>query len=93
MGERQMLLRVVDLVLLNASLLVSLTIFSGFPLSLRAALDAAKWFVTLSALWLVLAAALDVYDVVRAGNLLDSVLTYQPRRFLSSSWSTVRFPG
>ena len=52
-AERKLLLAVVDLVLINASLLIAATIWVGFDLSLVAVVVYAKWFVTLSVLWWV----------------------------------------
>jgi exopolysaccharide biosynthesis polyprenyl glycosylphosphotransferase len=67
-AERKTLLLAVDLILVNAALLVAVTLWNGFTPSLRAVWLNSKWFVTLIAVWLLTAAVLDVYDLVRAAS-------------------------
>ncbi len=74
LAERRLLLEVVDLLLVNGALVTALTVWGGFPLSTAALLDACKWFVTLSIVWLILGAALDVNNPVRATSATQSVL-------------------
>lgn len=66
--ERRSLLLAVDLLLVNAALLVAVTLWNDFPLSTASVLANAKWFLTLSALWFLLAQALDSYNTVRAAS-------------------------
>jgi len=72
--ERKYLLRLTDLILVNGSLLAAVTIWNGFPLSLPALLDNAKWFITLSVLWLIVATILDVYNLARSANTTNIVI-------------------
>ena len=67
-AERRLLLVLLDLLLLNASLLVAVCIWNGVPLTLYAVLDTSKWYVTLSALWLIVATALDLYNLARSAS-------------------------
>ena len=67
-AERQFILVAGDLLLLNAALLVAVTVWNEFPLSAAAALANAKWFVTLSALWLLIGSVLDIFNPARASS-------------------------
>lgn len=73
LAERRLLLAVVDLLLINLALLVAAVLWLDFPVSPAVLLDHFKWFVTLSALWLLLGFALDIYDPVRAASTTFSL--------------------
>ena len=67
-AERKYLLVLIDLILVNASLLAAVTIWNLFSLSLPALLAQAKWFITLSVLWGIVSTVLDVYDLARSAS-------------------------
>ena len=67
-AERKYLLVLIDLILVNGSLLAAVTIWNHFSLSLPALLAQAKWFITLSVLWGVVSTVLDVYDLARSAS-------------------------
>jgi exopolysaccharide biosynthesis polyprenyl glycosylphosphotransferase len=74
-SERKSLLAIVDLCLLNGSLLVAAMIWVGFDPSQVALITVAKWFVTLTLLWWICGTVLDVYNLSRAAkasNILTS---------------------
>ena len=54
-AERKYLLLLVDLILVNASLLLAVIIWNGFEPSLQAVLVFARWFLILSVVWVVTA--------------------------------------
>ena len=68
-GERKQLLIAGDLLLINSSLLAAVTIWNRFAPSVPALVASAKWFITLSLVWLVFAALLDVYNLARAASV------------------------
>jgi exopolysaccharide biosynthesis polyprenyl glycosylphosphotransferase len=74
LAERRLLLRAVDLLLINVALIAAVMIWSDFPRSPLALWANVKWFITLSAVWIILAAALDVYDLARAASMTQSIL-------------------
>ena len=67
-GTRKRLLLFVDLLIANAVLLASVVLWNEFSPSVDALVAHAKWFVTLSALWLAYAVILDVYNLARAAH-------------------------
>jgi exopolysaccharide biosynthesis polyprenyl glycosylphosphotransferase len=67
-GERRLILRVADLLILNAALLVAVIIWNEFIPAPDALLAYAKWFITLSVYWLVIGSVLDLYDLARAAS-------------------------
>lgn len=67
-GERRLILRGGDLLILNAALLLAVIIWNDFTPTLALLLAYAKWFITLSAYWVVIAAVLDLYDLARAAS-------------------------
>ena len=73
-AERKSLLAIVDLCLLNGSLLVAAITWVDFDPSLFALFTYSKWFVTLTLLWWICGTVLDVYDLSRAARV-SSVLT------------------
>lgn len=66
--ERGRLLVFVDLILINGALLAAATFWNEFSPSLGVVLASYKWFVTLSAVWLVVGTVLDVYDLARSSS-------------------------
>jgi exopolysaccharide biosynthesis polyprenyl glycosylphosphotransferase len=66
--ERKWLLIAVDLVLVNCAFIIAVASWNEFPLSGAALVARAEWFVTLSALWLVIGTILDVYNLSRASK-------------------------
>jgi exopolysaccharide biosynthesis polyprenyl glycosylphosphotransferase len=74
LAERRFLLRMLDVLLVNGALVTAMIIWGDFPHSVAALIANFKWFVTLSALWLILGAALDVYDLARSASTTQSIL-------------------
>lgn len=66
--DRKRLLFLIDLVIVNAVLLATVTLWNRFSLSVDAVLAHAKWFLTLSALWMIFGIVLDVYNLARAAH-------------------------
>lgn len=73
-AERRLLLRTLDLLLINGALVAALVVWGDFPRSPTALAANFKWFVTLSVVWLILGSALDVYDLARSASTTQSVL-------------------
>jgi exopolysaccharide biosynthesis polyprenyl glycosylphosphotransferase len=67
-AERKYLLLLVDLLLINGSLLVAVTAWRVFSPSLTTVAANAKWFLTLSILWIVVAGGFDVYNLARSAS-------------------------
>ena len=67
--ERKMLLAAVDLILINSALIVALKLWQGFSPDIASILDASKWWLTLSLLWLAVAVTLDLYNLARAASV------------------------
>jgi exopolysaccharide biosynthesis polyprenyl glycosylphosphotransferase len=66
--ERKYLLLLIDLTLVNGSLLAAVTAWNGFSPSLPMLLAYWKWFVTLSVVWLLAGMVFDVYNLARSAN-------------------------
>jgi exopolysaccharide biosynthesis polyprenyl glycosylphosphotransferase len=66
--ERKYLLFFVDLALANGSLLAATTLWNEFTPSVQAVLAFAKWFVTLSVVWVATATVLDIYNLARSSS-------------------------
>lgn len=66
--ERKTLLLLIDLLLMNGSLLAALTIWNDFAPSFPLFLDSIKWFVTLTVLWFWVGTILDIYDLARSAS-------------------------
>ena len=73
-SERKSLLGIVDLCLLNGSLVVAATVWADFAPSPLALFSYSKWFVTLTLLWWICGTVLDVYNLPRAAKASE-VLT------------------
>ena len=82
--ERIYLLVLVDLILVNSSLVAAVTIWNRFPLSLPAMLANFKWFITLSILWATIGTILDVYSLVRSASITSIVLSVGLAALLSA---------
>ncbi|MCL4294794.1 MAG: sugar transferase [Anaerolineae bacterium] len=74
LAERRFLLGALDLLLLNITLIVALFIWSDFPLAAAALAANFKWFLTLSAVWLIVGVALDIYNPTRAASVTQNLL-------------------
>ncbi len=74
LAERRFLLGMADLLLVNGALVIALIVWGDFPRSATALGTNFKWFVTLSAVWLIMGAALDVYNPARAASTTQSLL-------------------
>jgi exopolysaccharide biosynthesis polyprenyl glycosylphosphotransferase len=72
-SERRWLLAAGDLLVANAALVVVVHLWMDLHVSFGTLLAYSKWFVTLSAVWAVLALALDAYDPVRAASTTHSL--------------------
>ena len=66
--ERKYLLFLVDLSLVNGSLLAAVTLWNDFSPSLPVVLAHFKWFITLSVLWWIIGAVLDIYNLARSAS-------------------------
>jgi exopolysaccharide biosynthesis polyprenyl glycosylphosphotransferase len=73
-SERLLLLRGMDLLLLNASLVAALWLTTNLIPGPSALWSGAKWFITLSILWLMVAAVFDVYNLARAASASAGVM-------------------
>ncbi|MBM3189334.1 MAG: hypothetical protein FJZ90_11510, partial [Chloroflexi bacterium] len=73
LAERRLLLILVDLLLINASLALAASIWSYFEFTSSYLQFTAKWFITLSVLWLVLGSALGIYNLARAGSITSGL--------------------
>ncbi len=62
LSDRRLVLAVLDLIALNAALLATLAMRSAYHMRVQSAVGPAYWFIVLSALWVPIAAAFDVYD-------------------------------
>lgn len=68
-SECKLLLFVIDTFLVNGSLIAALLIFTELLPNLRAVVEVYKWFVTLTAVWLLIFAIFDIYNLARAASL------------------------
>jgi len=90
-AERKLFLAVVDLVLINAALVIAATIWVGFDLSLVAVVVYAKWFMTLSVLWWACGTIFDVYNLKLANNV-SSILAASGLAALMTTITYVLIP-
>jgi exopolysaccharide biosynthesis polyprenyl glycosylphosphotransferase len=84
-SERRLLLRAADLLLLNASLVAALWLTTDLIPDLRALWSGAKWFITLSILWLMVAAVFDVYNLARAASVSAGVMAIMAAALLAGA--------
>ncbi|MFQ5812927.1 MAG: sugar transferase [Anaerolineae bacterium] len=78
-SERKTLLVFIDLLLVNAAIVIALWLWTlrdpGLTLSRGFVLSQAHWFLFLTALWLLLASVNDFYELKIAANFLSSAFT------------------
>jgi exopolysaccharide biosynthesis polyprenyl glycosylphosphotransferase len=72
-SERKVLLAIVDLLVVNAALVLALALRTDFTVSLTTLSPNAKWFVTLVVVWLLWAGFFDLYNLARAASALYSI--------------------
>jgi exopolysaccharide biosynthesis polyprenyl glycosylphosphotransferase len=73
-SKRKILLVSVDLIIVNGILLLGMNLNFGSPLSISTILQRPVWFATLTAIWLVIASAIDNYDLRRTAQAWGSVV-------------------
>lgn len=71
-SERRLLLLLVDVLLVNAALIGALIIWYDFNATVGNVVNAGKWFVTLTAVWLLFAIVFDCYDLARAATVMSA---------------------
>ena len=84
-AERKLLLAVVDLVFINASLMIAANIWVGFDPSPVSMFIYSKWFITLSVLWWICGTIFDVYNL----RLTTSVSTILVTSGLAALLTTI----
>jgi exopolysaccharide biosynthesis polyprenyl glycosylphosphotransferase len=67
-SERKLLLIVVDVLLINGALAASLLLRTNLLPDAAALAGGAKWFVTVTAVWLLVAVTFDAYSLARAAS-------------------------
>jgi exopolysaccharide biosynthesis polyprenyl glycosylphosphotransferase len=72
-SERLLVLGLMDVLLINASLLVALALATGLDVTLDNILANSKWFITLTITWLGCATFFDCYNSARAASTMASV--------------------
>ncbi|MBN1934409.1 MAG: sugar transferase [Anaerolineae bacterium] len=90
-NERKGLLFIVDLILVNISLLAAVTIWNDFSPSWSSLLEHAKWFITLSILWSIAGVVLDVYNLARSASV-TSIITSAGGAALASALVYIAIP-
>ncbi len=68
-----MLLRIVDIFILNLALWIALVLRADYPVVTNVILETIKWFVSLTLVWLICAHFYDCYDLARAASTFYSV--------------------
>lgn len=77
-SERKLLLVLVDLLVINATLVLPLISRTGFAISSRTVLPRMKGFVTLSVLWILWAFFFNAYDLAGAASAVYGVRSAVP---------------
>ena len=72
-SERKVLLRLLDVLMLNSSLLLIAWLRLGMSLSWKTILARPQWFVLLTSLWLLLTPVFDAYSLKKASSLRESI--------------------
>ena len=67
-SERRFVLAFLDILLLNAALIVALVLFTDFEPTVSNIAAYSKWFIVLTAVWCVCALFFDCYDLARAAS-------------------------
>lgn len=83
-SERKLLLLLIDVALINGSLILALLLFTDLSSSLWASIALGKWYITLTAIWIVLAVIFDAYDLVQASSSSKALRTVVPAAGLAS---------
>lgn len=65
-AERKSMLLLIDLLLLNSALFLSVVLWNDFPPTLAALLAYVKWFLSISVLWILFGGVLDLFSLTRA---------------------------
>ena len=73
MSERRLVLLLVDLLLINLSLLIAVTLAGGFRPTVENLLGNSKWFIVLTVVWYGCAVFFNCYDLARSAGALISV--------------------
>lgn len=71
-SERRLLLIIIDILLLNALLLISLTFRSDFNMSFTNIGTGLRWFILISLIWLICGSIFNIYDLKRAARAFPS---------------------
>jgi exopolysaccharide biosynthesis polyprenyl glycosylphosphotransferase len=71
-SERKLLLGLMDLLIVNLSLFITLAMRMNFNLTWQSFTDRISWFLILSAVWLVCGFMLECYNLTRAADALSS---------------------
>ena len=72
-SERKLLLLGVDLLIINAALVLAWVLGANAPVELETVFAPYKWFITLTIVWGVSALFFDVYDLARAASTTQIV--------------------
>jgi exopolysaccharide biosynthesis polyprenyl glycosylphosphotransferase len=72
-SERKLLLLTVDLLIVNAALVVAWVVGANSPVTPQTVLAPYKWFITLTIVWGVSALFFDVYDLARSASTTQIV--------------------
>jgi len=72
-SERRLLLLGVDLLIMNAALMIAWALGSNAPVTLETVLAPYKWYITLTIVWCISALFFDVYDLARAASTTNTV--------------------
>ena len=71
-SERKLLLGLMDLLIVNLSLFITLAMRMNFNLTWQSFTDRVSWFLILSAVWLVCGFMLECYNLTRAADAVSS---------------------
>ncbi len=72
-SERRLMLFLMDILLLNSALVVAVDLWTNLSLSPATFLLYARWFFTLTLIWLFCALFFDCYNLARAASTMHSV--------------------
>ena len=84
LSERKLLLGVGDLLMLNVMLILALVLRTDLITNLRLSLWQARWFITLTFLWLFIATIFEVYDLMHTARISDSLRRVIPTALLTT---------
>jgi exopolysaccharide biosynthesis polyprenyl glycosylphosphotransferase len=83
-SERRLLLAVMDLLLVNGALIAALWLTTDLISGLHVVWAAAKWFITLTVVWLIMSAVFDIYNLARAASASASMTAVMATAVLTS---------